>query len=84
MPLFSSVLPDSQDVLFCFAGIDSFSVALIKIAVLHCDSLVCNKVGSDINHPSHISTGAMHTASAGCTVTSLQFKMTMDCSLYIV
>lgn len=64
MPPFSSVLPDSQDILSCFALIDSLSVALIKIAVLHDDSLACNEVGGDINHPSHINRGDMHIALA--------------------
>lgn len=64
MPPFSSVLPDSLDVLSCFAGIDYLSVALIKIAVLHGDSLARNGVGSDINHPSHINRRDVLTALA--------------------
>lgn len=81
MPPISSVLPDSQDILSCVALIDSLSVALIRIAVLHCDSLASNEVGSDINHPSHINRGDMHIALALFTVTSLQLKMTMDLSI---
>lgn len=60
MPPFSSVLPDSQDILSCFALIDSLSVAFIKIAVLHSNSFACNEVGSDINHLSLINRGDMH------------------------
>lgn len=47
---FSSVLPESQGILSSFAFIDFLSVALIKIAVLHCNLLAWNEVG--INQPS--------------------------------
>lgn len=50
MPSFSSVLPESQDILSSFAFIDFLSVALINIAVLQGNSLACNEVG--INQPS--------------------------------
>lgn len=46
---FSSVLPESQGILSSFAFIDFLSVALIKIAVLHCNLLAWNEVG--INQP---------------------------------
>lgn len=45
MPSFSSVLPESQDILSSFAHIDFLSVALIKIAVLQSNSLARNEEG---------------------------------------
>lgn len=45
MPSFSSVLPESQDILSSFAHIDFLSVALIKIAVLQSNSLTRNEEG---------------------------------------
>lgn len=45
MPSFSSVLPESQDILSSFTHIDFLSVALIKIAVLQSNSLARNEEG---------------------------------------